>query len=151
MKRFFIIFLFVTTTVAVGYSQSATSSSMKAGKAVLQLKEESFDFGKIRQGRPVTHDFEVINKSDVPLVIDNVQASCGCTSPEWSSEPVAPGGSSIVKVGFNAGAQGHFSKTITVHYNGGQVETIGISGEVYPAPTTSAPLNSSLSLLKTNK
>jgi hypothetical protein len=81
-------------------------------------------------------------------LIENVEASCGCTTPEWSEEPVQPGANSQIKVGFNASTEGQFKKTITIHYNDGKVKTLTISGEVYPAPTTSAPLNPSLSLLK---
>lgn len=131
---------------STGYAQQ--SNSRAAGPAVLSLKEKQHDFGKIPQGRPVTHDFEILNAGSRPLLIKDVQATCGCTSPEWDPAPVAPGKSSLVKVGFNAASEGPFSKTITIHYNSGMVETLVIAGEVYPAPPTSAPLNRSLSLIK---
>jgi len=115
---------------------------------VIELTEPTYDFGKIPQGRPVTHLFQVINKGREPLILDNVQASCGCTTPEWSELPIPPGGSSIIKVGFNAASEGKFTKTITIKYRDSWVKTFTISGDVYPTPTTSAPLNSSLSLLK---
>lgn len=120
----------------------------KSGQDDLVLKEAGFDFGRIRQGKPVTHNFEVVNRGKTALMIENVEASCGCTTPEWSEAPIAPGASSMIKVGFNASTEGEFKKTITIHYNDGKVKTLTISGEVYPAPATSAPLNSSLSLLK---
>ncbi len=115
---------------------------------VLELRELNFDFGKIPQGRPVTHNFEVFNKGKQLLALDNVQASCGCTTPEWNEVPIASGASSVIKVGFNAASEGHFTKTITISYNNGLTKTFTISGDVYPSPTTSAPLNPSLSLLK---
>jgi hypothetical protein len=114
----------------------------------LELKETAFDFGKIPQGRPVTHNFDVKNTGKTPLYIENVQASCGCTTPEWSQEPVAPGATTNIKVGFNAASEGRFTKSITITYNNNQVKTLSISGDVFPMPTTSAPLNSSLSLIK---
>jgi hypothetical protein len=120
----------------------------KAGQDDLVLIEAGHDFGRIRQGKPVNHNFEVINRGKTPLTIENVEASCGCTTPEWSESPIAPGAKSQVRVGFNASTEGEFKKTITIHYNDGKVKTLTISGVVYPAPTTSAPLNSSLSLLK---
>jgi hypothetical protein len=80
-------------------------------------------------------------------VIDNVEASCGCTTPEWSEAPIAPGASSLIKVGFNASAEGKFQKTITIYY-GDKVKGLTITGEVYAMPTTSAPPNASLSTLK---
>ena len=119
---------------------------------VLKLKENRYDFGKIQQNRPVTHVFELENTGNQPLKLDNVQASCGCTTPEWSRDLIPAGATTTIKVGYNAAAEGAFSKTITVHYNGKQTATMFISGTVYKGPATSAPINSSLSLLKqTNK
>jgi hypothetical protein len=115
---------------------------------VLQLKETKYDFGKIQQNRPVTHLFEVINTGKEPLKLDNVQASCGCTTPEWNRDPIAPGATATIKVGYNAAAEGAFSKNITIHYNGNQTSSLIISGTVYKGPETSAPINPSISLLK---
>lgn len=125
-----------------------TTASAPATVEVLGLKETGFDFGKIPQGRPVTHVFEFSNNGKEPLKLDNVQASCGCTTPEWSKEPVEPGAGASIKVGYNAAAEGPFTKTVTISYNGNQVKTITISGTVYKAPATSAPVNASISLLK---
>ena len=143
MKAIYSLFLLVF----IGFAANAQLLS-KAGQDDLVLKEESFDFGRIRQGKPVTHNFEVSNRGKTPLLIENVEASCGCTTPEWSDAPIPAGVTSPVKVGFNASSEGQFKKTITIHYNNGKVKTVTISGEVYPAPATSAPLNPSLSLLK---
>ena len=127
-----------------GRSQTMVRRSVET----LGLKELTFDFGKIPQGKPVTHDFEVVNNGQKPLIIENVEASCGCTTPEWTTQPVAPGAKTVIKVGFNASSQGLFRKSITINYNGDGTKTLFISGDVYPTPTTSAPVNSSLSLLK---
>lgn len=133
------------------YSTSAqTAAENKPVVKVAELKEKSFDFGKIPQGRPVTHVFELVNKSNSPIVIESVLASCGCTTPEWTKEPIQPGATASIKVGFNAAAEGQFTKNITVQIAGGQVETLLISGNVYRTPATSAPLNASLTLLKNN-
>lgn len=115
---------------------------------VLQTKEMSFDFGRIPKGKPVTHSFVVTNTGAAPIFLENVQASCGCTTPEWSKEAIAPGASSEIKVGYNAEAEGPFEKTITVIYNKGQMKTITIKGVVWKTPEQSAPKNSSLALLK---
>ena len=56
----------------------------------LILKEESYDFGKIPQGKPVTHIFKVGNAGKEPIKINNVQASCGCTTPEWDRDKDIP-------------------------------------------------------------
>lgn len=144
MKRFLLLVCGLSAIMA-GFSQSAAP---KQAEESIHFKELSYNFGEIPQGRPVEHVFALVNKGKTPLVIRHVQATCGCTTPEWSQEPVAPGAASSIKVGFNAASEGHFSKTITVSYNGNQVKTIEISGDVYKSPATSAPLNASLSFIK---
>ena len=144
MKRITLLCLILAAGITTTYAQSM----VKRNAEVIGMKETTFDFGKIPQGKPVTHNFEVTNSGDKPLIIENVEASCGCTTPEWSQDPVPPGGQTIIKVGFNASSQGLFKKSITINYNGDQAKTLLISGEVYARPTTSAPLNASLSLLK---
>jgi Protein of unknown function (DUF1573) len=114
----------------------------------LQLKENTYAFGKIPQGRPVIHVFEIVNTGREPLLLENVQASCGCTTPEWSREPIVPGATAPIKVGYNAYAEGHFNKTVTIFYNNGQSKALTITGEVYKLPATAAPENASVQFLK---
>ena len=146
MKGIYLFILLFSFAGFTGYAQKQARNAA-AEPEVLGLKETSFEFGKIPQGRPVTHNFEVVNKGAKPLIIENVEASCGCTTPVWSQDPIAPGASSLIKVGFNASSEGKFQKTITIYY-GDKVKGLTISGEVYPMPTTSAPPNASLSTLK---
>lgn len=115
---------------------------------VLVVKEPTHDFGKIPQGRPANYVFEVVNTGNVPLKLDNVQASCGCTTPQWSKEDIAPGATSKITVGYNAYADGPFEKTITIQYNQSQTKLLVIKGNVYKAPPSSAPENASVKLLK---
>lgn len=116
---------------------------------VLLMKETEFDFGKIPQGKPVTHIFEVTNTGKDSLHILNVQASCGCTTPEWQREKVqAPGEKTNITVGYNAASEGPFTKQITITYNGTQTKQITIKGEVWKTPVTSAPENKELGNLK---
>ena len=148
MKRF----LIVSLLFVVGFTANAQTNVVTpvVKPEILSLKETQHDFGKIQQGRPVTHNFEIVNISSAPVLLENVQASCGCTTPEWSKEAIQPGATTTIKVGYNAAAEGDFNKTITIHYNSVQVKTMNISGSVYKAPTTSAPANASLSILKNN-
>ncbi len=116
---------------------------------VLVLKEVEFDFGKIPQGKPVTHVFEVLNNSRDSLRIANVQASCGCTTPEWDREKVqASGEKTKITVGYNAASEGPFTKQITITYNGTLTKQITIKGEVWKTPVTSAPENKGIENLK---
>ncbi len=142
---------FISLLLVAGWvftTQAQTAVENKPVVEVLQLKEAAFDFGKIAQGRPVTHTFEVVNVSKEVVRLENVLASCGCTTPEWSREPIQPGATTTIRVGYNAASEGAFNKTVTIQYNNSQVKTIVITGTVYTSPTTSAPLNASLSLFK---
>ena len=141
MKKILLIaFCFIAFIAAKAQTENASVD-------VLAVKEMEFDFGKIPQGKPVYHLFEIANKSNAPLKLDNVVASCGCTTPEWSHEEIAPGATSIIKVGYNAAAEGHFEKPITITY-ANQSKVIRIKGEVWKAPAGAAPVNTSVSFLK---
>ena len=85
-----------------GHDHAKTTVVANATEDVLGMKEVEYDFGTIPQGKPVHHTFEVVNKGTQPLKLDNIQTSCGCTTPEWSKEPVATGETGKIKVGFNA-------------------------------------------------
>jgi hypothetical protein len=150
MKTFpFILLVLVFGTLpSKGKSQS---NSTVPQLVKLSVNEMVHDFGKIPQGKPVFYNFIAKNLAATPVVIETVQASCGCTTPEWSSEPIQEGGSSIIKVGYNAAAPGYFEKTITVVYAGGNNILLTIKGEVWKTPDQSAPLNKSIAFLKTLK
>lgn len=151
MKKIFTLFCSLSFACIV-MAQTNVTLPIKDDKAVtaevISLKENEYDFGKIPQGKPVTHIFTFTNTGSSPMVLNNVQASCGCTTPEWSKEPVAPGATSKITVGYNAMADGPFSKYITITYNGTQNKQVTIKGEVWKTPTTSAPENSGLQALK---
>lgn len=114
----------------------------------LSMKETLHDFGYIPQGKPVYYYFGIANTGLTPLKLENVQASCGCTTPEWSKEPIAAGATGKIKVGFNAASPGHFDKFITITYNGNQTKQVHITGTVWTAPQGSAPANASIQFLK---
>jgi len=159
MKKTFTLLLAATCLSAANAQQLSTAAPAQPAAAnvstiaqadnLLVLKEIEFDFGKIPQGKPVTHIFEVFNKSTSDLKISNVHASCGCTTPEWEKDKVvAPGGSTKITVGYNAAAEGPFTKFITVSYNDTQTKQITIKGEVWKTPGSSAPENKGLNDLK---
>ena len=93
-----------------------------------------YDFGKIKQSVPVTYYFEVTNTSDKPLVIENAHATCGCTTPEYQKDPILPGKTAKIKVGYNAANGGHFEKPVYVKFAGiDEEKVLAITGEVLPA------------------
>jgi len=108
-------------------------SEVRTDVAVFTWDNTTFDFRKIKQGVPATHEFKFTNTGKTPLVITNVQASCGCTTPDWTKEPVMPGGQGFIKATYSAASSGAFNKTVTVTAN---IETgfvqLTIKGEVLP-------------------
>jgi hypothetical protein len=127
---------------------STLINAAAASEDVLKLKDLEHDFTKIPQGKPVYYNFEFTNTGKTALKLDNVVASCGCTTPEWSQDPVEPGAASKIRVGYNAAVEGPFEKTITITYNSNQTKQIKIKGMVWKAPEGSAPVNASVDFLK---
>jgi len=149
MKRLFLPFLFVFCISSIYAQVAAVEKKDLKAPDVLGMNEVEFDFGKIPQGKPVTHIFEVVNNGKDSLKISNVQASCGCTTPEWERDQVqAPGKKTKITVGYNAASEGQFTKSITITYNGDQTKLITIKGEVWKTPLNSAPENKELKSLK---
>ncbi|WP_420147175.1 DUF1573 domain-containing protein [Spirosoma sp.] len=107
MKKAFSLFVALFMLVAVSYAQ----------KGVMKFAKETHDFGKVEQGKPVTHVFEFKNTGTDPIVINDAQASCGCTKPTFAREPVLPGKTGTISATYNAAAMGQFTKTVTVTSN----------------------------------
>ena len=128
MKRIISIFTLILMS-AVAFN------IMAAGKgAEMTFNEKTPDFGTIKEANgPVTHTFEFTNTGGEPLVIINVNASCGCTRPEYPKEPIMPGKKGKVKVTFNpAGRPGEFSKEVKIRTNGDKRPILRITGTVIP-------------------
>lgn len=133
MKKLFFLMIVLAGVAVKGFGQ--TTPAANADLAVATFDAQNFDFGKIKQGTPVTHEFKFTNTGKVPMIITNVQASCGCTTPDWSKEPVPAGGKGFIKATFNAAAPGAFNKAVTVTANipNGSVQLF-IKGEVTTTP-----------------
>lgn len=109
------------------------STALFAQKPGIHFTEQTYDFGTIREedGR-VSHVFEFANTGTSDLVLTNVQASCGCTTPQWSRQPIAPKQKGSITVTYNAaGRPGPFTKTITVTSNADR-QLLTIKGTVTP-------------------
>ena len=141
MRRFILLSVLLTAFFFAGAQTTPKTQD------VLQLKETEHDFAKIPQGKPVYYIFEILNTGTQPLKLDDVHASCGCTTPEWNRDPIAPGAAAQIKVGYNAAAEGPFDKAITITYNG-QSKQLKIKGTVWKAPEGAAPANASVQFLK---
>ena len=149
MKKISLVLIAIcSVSFVLAQKLPATTPAVPAVDEAIFFKEAEFNFGRIPQGKPVTHVFEVVNKSSAPLALENVQASCGCTTPEWSKEIIPAGGSTKITVGYNAAAEGAFEKTISVFYQNGKMKTFTIKGLVWKTPEQSAPVNNSITILK---
>ena len=99
------------------FAQETVAAKPAGETAVAEWDSPSHDFGKIKQGIPVTHEFKFVNTGKAPIIITNVTASCGCTTPAWTHDAVMPGQSGFVKATFSAASMGAFDKTVTVTAN----------------------------------
>lgn len=114
----------------------------------IKFKTETHDFGTLQEGDPAEAEFMFTNTGKKPLIIQNVQPGCGCTTPFWSKDPVAPGKTGVIKAAYGTkGRVGAFNKNITVTSSAG-TNVIYIKGTVEKAPEGSVPANNSM--MKTN-
>lgn len=130
MKRL-VIGLLVSVISVAGFSQTVSPQ--------ISFEKVVHDFGKIKEeGGTVTYKFEFVNTGGSPLIIQNVRATCGCTAPEWTRNPVAPGAKGFVAATFNpVGRPNSFSKYLYVDSNSEIANTrLTITGEVIPKPRT---------------
>ena len=109
-------------------------------QGVIKFKTETHDFGKVEEGVQAAYTFEFTNTGTAPVVISNAQPSCGCTTPDWTKEPVMPGKTGFVKASFNSsGRPGNFNKNITVISNSETPQiALTIKGEVNPKAAVAA-------------
>jgi hypothetical protein len=130
MKRLSLILSLLITGVTI-FGQMAETK--------IKLEATEHDFGKFKEeaGRQ-TFDFIVSNVGSQPLVIQNVVASCGCTTPEWTRQPIAPGAKGKVTAIYDPKDRlGQFNKTLSVYTNTNpQVSVLVIKGEVTPREKT---------------
>jgi hypothetical protein len=120
--------------LATAFVISAAAKAQTKAEDLVKFSELKYDFGKMKQGVPATHDFVFTNISNKPVVIETATASCGCTTPKWPQAPVMAGKDDKINVGYNAASAGAFSKTITVKLAGVDAPvTLTISGDVLTA------------------
>lgn len=113
MKSKLIIF-FSALIVFIGFSV-LTAQAQSNGE--FKFETETHDFGKIPQGKPVTHEFKFENTGSEPLIISKVESTCGCTVPEYTKTPIKPGEKGTVSVTFDAAQATPFSKMVTIRSN----------------------------------
>ncbi len=116
-----------------GSDPKASVSSEVVGQTTeMNFENDTYDFGVIQQGQKAEHVFVFTNTGEHELVIANAKGSCGCTVPEWPSEPIKPGESGEIKVVFDStGKSGKQEKKVTITANTDPIETeLIIKGEI---------------------
>lgn len=111
------------------------AAAMMGQDPVITFVKTEHDFGKINEGDGrVSTVFEFKNEGMSPLVLSNVRASCGCTTPTWTKEPIEPGQTGSITVTYNPnGRPGRFQKTVTITSNATEpTKRVYIKGEVIP-------------------
>ncbi|MEZ5046806.1 MAG: DUF1573 domain-containing protein [Chitinophagaceae bacterium] len=125
----------------VTHAPAAPASPAQNPDKSMKFTNEDHNFGTIPEGPAVSFDFEFKNISSEPVVLSSVNASCGCTTPTWTKDPVLPGKTGKITATYNTqGRPGSFTKTITVNSNAG-TKVLKISGLVEKAPDASVPAN----------
>jgi len=116
MKKFALICLFATLAFAAG-AQNEEKKELPANGAKIRFEEMEHQYGTIQKGGNGDCEFKFWNDGNEPLILQNVKASCGCTTPSYTQKPVMPGESGIINVHYNTNNVGGFSKTVTVTSN----------------------------------
>ncbi|GAB2792382.1 hypothetical protein HNQ93_003593 [Hymenobacter luteus] len=140
----------------MGFAAQAQTAPVKPANAQakvagpqIQFEEMKYDFGSIRTGDVVEHTFKFKNVGTQPLVISNIGVSCGCTTPDWTKEPVMPGKTGTVTAKFNsAGKMGMQNKVLTIESNSaGGNAMVALVGDVKDANAamTAAPASTDVS------
>lgn len=86
---------------------------------LLVFADTVHDFGELTEGEKIQHEFEYVNKGTKEVIITNAKGSCGCTVPEYDTDPIAPGATGIIKVTFDSkGKPGYNEKNVQITTNG---------------------------------
>jgi hypothetical protein len=110
--------LAIAALLVVGHSVMAQEKAEDKNKPDFKFVKETHDFGNIKEGELATYEFVFTNVGKEPLIITNVAASCGCTTPTWTREPIKPGEQGKIKAVYNsANRPGPFTKSITISSN----------------------------------
>ncbi len=96
----------------------------------IKWKAEAVDLGEITFNKPVTIEFEFTNTGDLPAIVINAQASCGCTVANYPKEPIQPGKTATITATYNAATKGVFAKSVTVTIQNEDPKVLTFKGTV---------------------
>lgn len=137
MQKLITIIALLFFSAQTMYAQQNNATTKVDGPQIT-FKEDVHDFGNIKEGVIAEYSFSFTNTGNKPLMITEVRPSCGCTTPEYSKEPIAPGKTGVIKVAYNSqNRPGNFMKSITITTNEqGKAKVLFIKGDVIKAPNS---------------
>lgn len=137
MKKFFLLSMFVSMALTVLNAQDVKPEDQSVDGPKIAFTEQEHNYGTLQKGGDGNCEFVFTNDGNEPLILSNVKASCGCTVPTWTKEPIMPGKTGTIKVRYNTNNIGAFTKTITVTSNAVNTPrlTLKIRGKVEQGQT----------------
>ena len=122
------------STDLVKNNKSLDNPNSNSGQPIIEVVDDEFDFGEIKEGENVIHEYKIKNTGTGDLLISSAKGSCGCTVPEWPKEPIKAGEEAKIKVTFNSrGKPGAQNKRVTLMTNAiPNVKILTIKGNVIP-------------------
>lgn len=134
------IILSLAALFCFGMLSAQTEVKPDEPKAEITFTSTEHDYGTVEYDANGTCVFEFKNTGKVPLTLIDVKPSCGCTSPDWSREPIKPGEKGKITVKYNTKISGTFSKSVTVISNATNSPVmLHIKGEVKPLQQPTQP------------
>ena len=100
--------------ISIGLKAQTAEKKDNSNLSEITFSNLEYDYGTIMKGADGSCEFKFKNTGNEPLILSNVHASCGCTIPSWTKEPVMPGKEGVIKVTYNTNRIGAISKSITV-------------------------------------
>lgn len=117
MKKLFFLSLFAILTFGAVHAQAPENQDTIVNGPKIQFESLVHEYGTIAKGSDGNCEFTFTNMGNEPLILSNVRASCGCTTPSWTQKPIMPGKTGTIKVHYNTNNVGGFNKSITVTSN----------------------------------
>lgn len=142
MRNLLLVFLFsfgfLNTQAQERKLETPSKAEAQNQTETIVFESTLFDYGELQYEGDGNCIFTFTNKGDEPLMLTSVRASCGCTAPNWSKDPIKPGEKGEIKVKYNTRLVGPFTKSIIVNSNGNPSQVVlKIKGRVLPKQTES--------------
>ena len=142
-KLLFTALLALSASISGSYASAQEVSTQTGAK--IEFTKDTHDYGNVKYGGNGVCTFTFKNTGTEPLIISQAKGSCGCTVPEWTTDPIAPGETGTITVKYNTEKVGPINKSVTVMSNAVNepTKTLRIKGNVAAAPEGTSPVNTS--------